>query len=1101
MVEQQIEQYKILGVLGEGGMGVVYRAEDENLDRLVALKVMHPHLARQPQFEQRFMQEARAAARLDHPSIIKIYDFGRRQDLLFMVMELVRGGSLGTYMKQLQETGQLLELDQALSLLAQVADALGYAHARGVVHRDVKPDNILLKRLDKPQRAGELPVRAVIGDFGLARLVGGDLQTATNTLMGTLPYMSPEQVLGEPLDGRSDLYALGVILYQLVTGHLPFDVKSPTEAVRVHLAEELPAPQEVRPELPAPVAGVVRKALARDPDERFQAGDEMAEALRAAAGAVEERAEPSSLPGTFSSLITGLRRRSSALRKRREGDEEQARSLQGQPQARQQAYFLDVELTPVRLEMAAGSRVAVEVVLTNEGPHAGLFTIGVQGVPREWLSIPQEAVELRPGESAAIDIIFWPPRASSSRAGLHTYHVVVTAPATRLAVATTEGKLFIEPFHAFAVDLAPGAVRHGQVAPVTIHNESNAPVRFSVRGTAPNSGVLFEGEQQRLELGPGKEAMIPLRVSARDRHLVGRSRRLPFAVVVDTPAGEAQRRSSELLIPPLLPGWFVLGGVLALMLCCGALFLLQAGFPLVPGAAPTAIVDDEQQMTQTAVAAIGLAETATAATATASAAETREAIANVTATADFLTAQAVGDADEDGLSNQEELEAGTDPQDADTDDDGLSDYDELRRYETDPLDEDTDDDGLSDGLEVELGLSPIVADTDEDGLPDGVDPDPLQPSTPTPTATATPTATPVPSPTATSRPAATDTPVSGGAPPTPIGGGGGTVAFTQGASLGDQQVWLVESDGSGARMLVDSALSPTWSPDGSRLAFIRPNVGVADDAVVSVGDTLYVVNADGSGMRALTDGSQRVGGLHWAPNGAWIAFHAGAVTETSALLQLFIARSDGSEVLQLTESAEGVSRANPRWSPDGAEIAFWQGVVAGGELAAANGSLLVLAVGGGETRPLVPNETLPVSGRGHAWSPDGGTVAFSGSSGGNLDIYSVNRNGDGLVRLTQAPAAEYAPAWSPDGRRILFSAGAGGNLPQVVTVGANGAERREIVSGFTPSWSADGRLIAFAADRNGDGATEIYRVSREDGEVVLLVDTGGESRMPVWQPR
>ncbi|MCI0727022.1 MAG: protein kinase [Chloroflexi bacterium] len=288
LIGQQIENYRIDALLGEGGMGAVYKAFDVNLARPVALKVMHAHLASQPEFQRRFLQEAQAAARLDHPSIVKIHTFGGRQGLFYMVMEFVAGASLAGYIRQLQQSGQVIKLSETLLILAQVADALGYAHRRGVVHRDVKPDNALLKPIEEADQGGGLPVRAVVTDFGLAKLLEGGMQTQTGTFMGTLPYMSPEQCLNKELDGRSDLYSLGIMLYQLTTGQLPFDIKSPTDAVLKHLNEPPPEPQNIRPGLPAGVAGIIKKAIAKNPAERQQSGEELAAALRQAAAGLTD---------------------------------------------------------------------------------------------------------------------------------------------------------------------------------------------------------------------------------------------------------------------------------------------------------------------------------------------------------------------------------------------------------------------------------------------------------------------------------------------------------------------------------------------------------------------------------------------------------------------------------------------------------------------------------------------------------------------------------------------------------------------------------------------------------------------------------------------
>ncbi len=304
LIGRRIDQYRIDAALGEGGMGAVYRAYDLKLDRAVALKVMHGQLAKNPEFQQRFLQEARAAARLsEHPSIVPIYQFGESQGLLYMVMALVTGGSLSSFLQKLEKTGEVVHLKEIMALLAQVADALGFAHRKGVIHRDIKPSNVLLQRLENPDRPGDPPLRAVVSDFGLAKLLTGGLETRTGEIMGTYAYMSPEQCLQRDMDGRSDIYSLGVMLYQLCTGRLPFDIKSATDAVMKHLNEVPPLPSEICPDLPLSVENIIQKSIAKKPDERYPKAELMAEALRESAGKLSE-AEVTKFAGVKTVLTT-----------------------------------------------------------------------------------------------------------------------------------------------------------------------------------------------------------------------------------------------------------------------------------------------------------------------------------------------------------------------------------------------------------------------------------------------------------------------------------------------------------------------------------------------------------------------------------------------------------------------------------------------------------------------------------------------------------------------------------------------------------------------------------------------------------------------------
>ncbi len=304
---QQIEHYRIDDLISEGGMGAVYRATDVNLMRPVAVKVMHGDLAGDPAFQARFLQEARAAARLDHPSIVRVYHFGREEGQLYIVMELIEGVSLGAYLRQLAKVNQVVRLEETLTLIAQAADALGYAHRQGVVHRDVKPDNILVRRIDYPDRPGDPPLRAVLTDFGLAKLIETESETQTGLMMGTLPYMSPEQVLDQPTDGRSDIYSLGVVLYQLATGRLPLDIKSPERALQAHQYEEAPPPSAVHPGVPATLERVILRALARRVENRYQTAEALAADLRRVASTLsneEARAFSEDTGSTIVSMVT-----------------------------------------------------------------------------------------------------------------------------------------------------------------------------------------------------------------------------------------------------------------------------------------------------------------------------------------------------------------------------------------------------------------------------------------------------------------------------------------------------------------------------------------------------------------------------------------------------------------------------------------------------------------------------------------------------------------------------------------------------------------------------------------------------------------------------
>ncbi len=281
LIGQSLDRYRLDSVLGEGGMGAVFKAHDVTLERDVAVKVMHPHFARMSDFQERFLREARSAARLSHPGIIQVYDFGQARSHLYIVMEFIPGDDLHQILHDLKAANQWIVLPEAIELVRQISLALDYAHQQGVFHRDVKPANIMLK----PEPSESLPYRPVITDLGLAKLAEDALMTQEGTSMGTPAYMSPEQASGEKVDARSDVYSLGILLYELAVGQLPFQVKTLTEAIRCHTKEPPPPPRSLRPDLPQPLEQVMLQALRKNPNDRFPSARTFAQALAALPGA------------------------------------------------------------------------------------------------------------------------------------------------------------------------------------------------------------------------------------------------------------------------------------------------------------------------------------------------------------------------------------------------------------------------------------------------------------------------------------------------------------------------------------------------------------------------------------------------------------------------------------------------------------------------------------------------------------------------------------------------------------------------------------------------------------------------------------------------
>lgn len=286
LVGERIDQYEILQHIARGGMADVYLAQDVDLQRRVALKVLIGALAADDDFAKRFRREAQTVANLDHPHIVHIYSTGFTPDgRPYIAMQYIDGGSLRERLERLAKREKLVPTEQALDIVRQMAMALDVAHRAKIVHRDLKPANILLKRDGAP----------VLVDLGIAAVQDGARLTQTGSLLGTPAYMSPEQARGIPLDGRSDLYSLGVILYELLSGKRPFESKESIAILHKHVYEPPPPLEQIRPDLAYPVLQVVETALQKDAGDRFADAQQMVRALdQAIVAEVGRRSVPKS---------------------------------------------------------------------------------------------------------------------------------------------------------------------------------------------------------------------------------------------------------------------------------------------------------------------------------------------------------------------------------------------------------------------------------------------------------------------------------------------------------------------------------------------------------------------------------------------------------------------------------------------------------------------------------------------------------------------------------------------------------------------------------------------------------------------------------------
>jgi serine/threonine protein kinase len=274
LINTSLGGYRILSTLGQGGMARVYKAYQENLDREVAIKVLPPWYAADRGFVERFNLEARLVARLSHPNIVTVHDAGEQNGHLYIVMQLVNGGTLKQRLDAWHRQGRTLDTAEVVQVFSQLADALSYAHEQGIIHRDIKPVNVLMDSSARP----------ILSDFGIAKVLASTQEglTRPGAGVGTPEYMSPEQCQGGPIDGRADIYALGIMLFEAMTGYTPFRGDNYPALAHSHIYEPTPRPSTFNPAIHPGIEQIILTALMKQPQQRYQRASDMADALRRA---------------------------------------------------------------------------------------------------------------------------------------------------------------------------------------------------------------------------------------------------------------------------------------------------------------------------------------------------------------------------------------------------------------------------------------------------------------------------------------------------------------------------------------------------------------------------------------------------------------------------------------------------------------------------------------------------------------------------------------------------------------------------------------------------------------------------------------------------
>lgn len=352
-------------------MAEVYRAYHSALDRYVAIKILHPFLSDDPEFKDRFEREARNVAKLKHPNIVQVYDFDYdpEGESYYMVMELINGPTLKDRLFDLGSVGQQFAVTDTLHIIGSAAEALAYAHARNMIHRDVKPANLMIDE----------DSRVVLTDFGIAKIVTGAQFTSTGGMIGTPAYMAPEQGMAEPGDERSDIYSLGAIMYQMTTGRLPFDADTPLAVILKHLNEPLVPPSDIVPDIPEALERIICKSLEKDPANRYQSAIEMLQDL-------DEMAGPNRRPRQYDTVAWMQSNGQFSTR-------EMAPVLgAGKDRAGNRGRLRPTRVIALVLAVALFGLVALAAYGGDDGPFAGFLATRTPGAPLVTQAQTEEAL-------------------------------------------------------------------------------------------------------------------------------------------------------------------------------------------------------------------------------------------------------------------------------------------------------------------------------------------------------------------------------------------------------------------------------------------------------------------------------------------------------------------------------------------------------------------------------------------------------------------------------------------------------------------------------------------------------------------------------------